>query len=110
MPKALNEFSGVRTATLEARLRKLEKRYADTVRETLGGNGAAMGEAEDALRECRQRIRDLKKSAKAAGINIPALGFALKLQRMDDYDARTALFDAIDQYAKMMRLWEAPGE
>lgn len=27
MPAVLNEFTGVRTATLEARLRKLEKRY-----------------------------------------------------------------------------------
>lgn len=42
MPAVLNEFSGVRTTTLEARLRKLEKRYAATRKavdngEELGG-------------------------------------------------------------------------
>lgn len=83
--------------------------YSDAVRATLKGNGAAMGEAEDNLKECRDKIRQLKREAKKAGVNITALGLALKLQRIDDYETRTELFDAVDQYAKLLRLWDAPG-
>lgn len=97
-------------ANLKRAIGTAKQAYSDAVRATLKGNASAMGEAEDNLKECRDKIRQLKREAKKGGVNVTALGLALKLQRIDDYETRTQLFDAVDQYAKLMRLWDAPGE
>lgn len=67
MPKALNEFTGVRTAALEARLRKLEKREAAMKQaiedgEELGGGSPfeALYEEMDAIEaELAHREREI---------------------------------------------------